>query len=199
MENIELNNTPTSGRYNSFFDELIGVEGKLSTDTKDKGNYYKGRFYGSIYGISARSFFDDFIKVYGAYITGNKKEALRLAREFYHKRFYNPLYDNISDISLAYKIFDTGVNTGIRFAVKVLQRRLIRLGGNLDYDGSFGAITLHYVNEFSTKKFLTTKTYSEESDLYNAYILDLKKAYESFITYPMHGKGWIRRILNVFN
>jgi len=60
---------------------------------------------------------------------------------FYCKKFWNPIYNEIVNQSVANKLFDLGVLFGIGAAVEILQQVL-----GIKMDGNFGPVTLQAVN-----------------------------------------------------
>lgn len=168
---------------NKFIEATFKEEGAFQNNKYDYGNYYKGILYGTIYGITARNHFETFLDIYNTYLK-DRQEALVKAAKFYSEsEYWNPLYDEIKDINLAWKIFDMGINMGVRRSVKVLQRSINELGFHIKIDGRFGGITLNAVNKIN---------------VYQKYIENLKKEYQSFKNFFIFGKGWIKRLKRVF-
>jgi lysozyme family protein len=64
------------------------------------------------------------------------------AEAYYAQNYWKPFYSQISNQSLANKLFDLGVLFGVGEAVKVLQQVL-----SITADGVFGPATLTAVNE----------------------------------------------------
>ena len=162
--------------FDNAFDKLILNEGGYSNDPIDKGGK-------TIYGITQRDFPVDFDRVYFLYKNGQKKLALLTAKNFYRRVFWNELYKEIPDSSLAFKLFDIGVNRSVRTAVKILQRTLYYdFGKTLKVDGSFGHITLGAIKSVSSEV------------LYKKYIDRLEKSYRSLKDFWYFGKGWLNRL-----
>lgn len=73
----------------------------------------------------------------------------------YRQSYWNPLYDQISDQSVADKLFDLGVNQGMGTAVKLLQHALAFLEeGPIVAEGVFGSITIAATNSADPAKLL---------------------------------------------
>jgi lysozyme family protein len=73
----------------------------------------------------------------------------------YRQTYWLPLYDQIADQAVANKLFDLGVNMGVKTAVLLLQHALGCLeAGPLVCDGTFGEQTLAAVNASPNGKLL---------------------------------------------
>ena len=88
-------------------------------------------------------------------------DALRI----YQNEYWNDKYDYIADTALAFKLFDMGINNGVKTAVKKLQKAVKASGKAIKADGVFGNITLAAVND------------CDATILYQAYIDALEKRY----------------------
>lgn len=174
-------------RYTKFFERTFVAEGGFQNNPNDKGNYYNGKLYGTIYGITARDYFDAYSTIKILYDKSLFIRAKEYAMEFYrNKGYWNYLYEKIKDEAVAFKLFDFGVNAGPKRAVKLLQAVLVGLGHNLEIDGEFGVITLGVVNK-------------EVPDvLYQAYIERLEKYYKSLKGFKIFGIGWLKRLFKRF-
>jgi len=162
-------------RFKRFFTKLLLNEGGYSNDPLDSGGK-------TIYGITKRDYPDHFHLVYRLYKDGKTALAEQAASNFYFVEFYNPLYENIKDEQLAFRIFDFSVNAGKKRAVKILQRTINKSGiYNLDIDGIFGEKTLEAVNNL---------------DLNTMYVAELKGYYIS-LNQPRFIKGWLNRLKNL--
>lgn len=105
-------------------------EGGLSDDPNDPGGLTN-------YGLSQRS--------YPALDIRNLTQAE--AEEIYRRDFWK--YDGVESQSVANKLFDEGVNTGVSHAVKMAQSLL-----NVSRDGVFGSGTLDALNSADAETFL---------------------------------------------
>lgn len=134
--------TPVS--VTAMIDKTIGVEGKYSNNSADRG----GETMWGITEFTARAF-------------GYKNEMRDMPRSvavvIYRARFWiQPKFDQLAEIdqTLALRLFDIGVNMGQSAGVKFLQRALNVLNRNqADYpdiavDGSLGKITLQALAAF---------------------------------------------------
>jgi len=154
------------------FERLLGHEGHLSLDPKDRGNWTSGivgvgELKGSFMGISAMSYPDLDIPN----LTVEHVKAIYL-RDFWDKVDGDHLYDGV-----AYQTFDFAVNSGIGTAIRKLQ-----LAVGVADDGDWGPISSAAAANMS------------ESDT----IMRLCAARLRFMTFlsgwSNNGRGWARRI-----
>lgn len=163
--------------FENAFKHLILNEGGYSNDPVDAGGK-------TIYGITSRDYPNQFMVIYQLFKDGNKALALKGAENFYRKEFWNPLYEEIPDSSLAFKIFDLSVNRGKKTAVKLLQQTLFfDFGQNLTIDGVFGKGTLTSI-----------KLVVNQDALYQKYIERNEASYKKLSTFYRFGKGWLNRL-----
>ena len=162
-------------RFNKFFDNLMINEGVYSDDPKDSGGK-------TIYGIASKYHPESYQFISNLFFEGKKELAKQAAKNFYYSKYYNPLYEEIKDEKLAFRLFDFGVNAGIRRAVKLLQEVIKKDGQEIIIDGIFGRVTLSLTNTF---------------DFYCEYKKALKKYYES-LNKPRFLTGWLNRLRRVF-
>ena len=155
--------------FEKAFELLIGNEGKLSLDPKDRGNWTSGKvgvgeLRGSKYGISAMSY----------PLLDIKNLKLSDAHAIYRNDYWHPLFDHLPD-DIIFDVFDTSVNSGMSRAVKLLQKSV---GAN--EDGLLGPQTV-----------ALSKAATNLSSRFNAHRL-------IFMTntsmWESQGKGWARRI-----
>ena len=160
-------------RFDVFFDMLVKNEGWYSNDKNDSGKE-------TILGVSSKSFPTQFKTIKGFYDLGDMVNAKDAAKKFYYDEFYNPLYDNILDERVAFRLFDFGVNAGVHTAVKYLQQTL-----GIVADGIFGLETLKQTN-------------SAGDALYENYNNNLKRFYQSLAENNPKDKkfltGWLARL-----
>ena len=108
------------------------------------------------------------------------------ATEFYLEKFWNPLYNQIKEQSIANKLFDLGVLFGRSTAVKILQTVLEPQFPDVVADGNFGMITLNAING------------SEPASLLLAFRTSMvARAIQIGAAHPAEQQfvgGWIRRI-----
>jgi len=164
-------------KFDKAFEHLIINEGGYSNDPMDKGGK-------TIYGITSKNYPATYKIVFDLYKDGLKELALDTAKRFYQKEFWNDMYENINDSSLAFKLFDLGVNMGVKKAVKFLQQTINKLlqKEQLTADGIFGEQSLYYANRI------------ERELLYRSYIDTAGMYYKRLWNYFKFGKGWMTRL-----
>ena len=194
-----------SSRLHIFLKQTFGEEGSFQKNPKDKGNYHDNKLYGTIWGISAKNHFGTFWKCYHLWNIGKVEESREIAREFYiQSRYWDDDYALINDSSLAFRIWDFGVNAGVFRAVKLLQKTLNKnYNTNLIEDGVFGKYTLLMTNKFAHPKVNFHLAYSEiitgETECYTLYVKALERFYRSLWNFLTFGSGWLSRLKRVFN
>lgn len=204
MQKIGLDKD-TSSRLVPFIKRTFGEEGSFQKHPKDKGNYYKGKLYGTIWGITARDHFGVFWQCYELWNKGFVLESRMKAEEFYRKsKYWDEDYDLIADSSLAFRIWDFGINAGVVTAVKILQKTLNKYyKTELKPDGVFGQLTLRTVNYYSNPEinFLLKpdEFIKDENEAYTLYVRELEKYYRSLSNFFDFGNGWINRVKRIFN
>lgn len=164
-------------RFDKAFEHLIINEGGFSDDPLDKGGK-------TIYGIASKFHPETFNLVYSLHKDGKKELALDVAKKFYKKEFWDDRYESIQDSSLAFKLFDLGVNMSPKKSVKFLQQTCNRIlqKKQLNEDGVFGDETLYYVNRIG------------KETLYKEYVLTAESYYKKLWNFFKFGKGWLRRL-----
>ena len=160
----------------SSFDDAIDAtlkhEGGFVNNPNDPGGATR-------YGISQRSFPDEDI----ANLTLDRAKAI------YRKNYWPAIYDKIVHQSIATKLFDTGVNTGMTPAVKILQEALYACGDvGIIVDGKFGPRTLASVNNMEPNGLLFQMRTIQAA--YYEHLMDKNPKLRVF------AKGWSRRALS---
>lgn len=188
-----------SQRYDQFFLYLLENEGWLSDDKLDSGGK-------TLMGISENNFPQDFHEAYHLYEYGLYNELKEYVKRFYYKNFYNQYYDLIVDSSLAFKLFDFGVNAGVRKAVKLLQKvinenlkKYYNKNNKLKVDGRYGEVTHQKLNLLLNYQYSIKNIDNSELPFYHDYIKRIEKFYKSLWNFFRFGKGWMRRLKKVFN
>lgn len=158
--------------FDTAFQRLIGHEGALSMDPKDRGNWTggeegKGLLKGTKYGISAAAY-------PGEDIAGL---TLDRARELYRRDYWGPAGCDAAPPGIKFDLFDMCVNSGLSPAVRALQK-----AAGATVDGVLGPRTLAAVQAMPAAKLLARFN--------GARLLYMADA----PTWPAHGRGWARRI-----
>jgi len=135
----------------------------------------------TVIGITKKNFPEYFHRVYNLMKSGNTDAAKIVAQEFYRNYFWNNLYQSL-DEKLAIKLFDIGVNVGVRRVVKILQETLHRFDKDVEIDGIFGQITL-----------LACNSIKHQPSLYSRFIFELSQYYCS-LNQPRFFNGWLNRL-----
>lgn len=170
------NSTRTGGQQVTAFDlsfqRLLGHEGAFQQDTRDRGNWTggdvgKGVCKGTKYGISAASY------------PGEDIEHLTLdrARALYLRDYWGPAGCDAVPDGVKFDLFDMAVNSGVRNAVKTLQRAVGETA-----DGVLGPRTLQAAQAMLPVRLLARFN--------GARLLFMADA----TTWPAHGRGWCRRV-----
>jgi lysozyme family protein len=181
--------------FMSYFDDamkyILEVEGIYSNDESDLG----GETYA---GISRRSHANwegwrlvDKAKSNGTdlrkkFISVDGICLLNLVKYFYKKNYWEPLkLDGVLDRNVAIKIFDIGINMGIKRCVMMVQS-CIALFEPIKNDGIIGNKTLASINSIDRSLLLKMLTI-KQGHLY-LQIVSVHPSQEKFL------RGWINRL-----
>ena len=126
-------------------------------------------------------------------------KLVELSKQLYREKYWNPILgDQIPNQQLANKVFDTGVNQGVKTSVRYLQEGLNLLNRNqksysdVKNDGVMGANTLESVTSF-------LKLESGQPD-YLLKLLNLMQAWKyvelmrADKTQEKFARGWLNRV-----
>lgn len=157
--------------FDKLFDRIMGHEGKLSLNPKDRGNWTGGKvgvgeLKGSKYGVSAMSYPDLDI----ASLTREQCKAI------VYEDFYHPLGMHRFCDAMRFQMLDAVYNHGPYYATKIFQRAV-----KSKDDGIAGP-----------KTFRAAEAMSESDKLlrFAAYRMFFTAKLESFDDF---GEGWINR------
>jgi lysozyme family protein len=161
--------------FDTAFERLLGHEGALSMDPDDRGNWTggergKGLLKGSKYGISAAAYPGEDI----ANLTLERAKAL------YLRDYWGPAGCDAVPHGIRFDLFDMAVNSGVRPAVRTLQRAAGLEGAAVD--GILGPRTLQAVQVMPDARIVARFN--------GARLLYMADA----VTWPAHGRGWARRV-----
>ncbi len=146
--------------FDQAFIQLIGHEGNYVNNPNDKGGETK-------YGISKKSYPSLDIK----------NLTLDNAKAIYRKDYWDQcLCDKLPD-GIKFDVFDTAVNSGIKTAIKILQRAL-----GITDDGVIGSVTLNTISKIDDT--LVCVKYNAERLIYMTNLND----------WQYFSKGWARRV-----
>jgi len=152
--------------FKNHIDKTLVNEGGYVNDPDDRGGETK-------YGISKKQYPDLDIK----------SLTIDEAKEIYKRDYWDKVSaDDIEDEHIAFELFDTAVNMGVRTATK-----LIQLSCEAHPDGIMGANTLNKINS-SNKELILTKFKLAKVARY-AYLCKKRPENKKYLF------GWINRTL----
>lgn len=158
--------------FDDAFAKLIGHEGGLSLDPRDRGNWTGGRrdsgeLKGTKYGISAAAF------------PGLDIKAITLdqARTIYRTRYWSAAGCDMVPEQIKFPLFDLAVNSGPGRAARLLQRAV-----GAEEDGSIGPQTLMSIHNMKIDMIL------RRLDAHRLLLM------AGDPTWPAHGRGWVIRV-----
>lgn len=158
--------------FDEAFERLRGHEGGFQNDSRDRGNWTGGQIgsgvcKGTKYGISAAEY------------PGEDIEHMTLdrAKQLYRRDYWGPAGCDAVPEALKFDLFDMAVNSGVRAAVKTLQRAVDETA-----DGILGPLTLQAVQSMPAARLVARFN--------GARLLFLADA----DTWPAFGRGWARRV-----
>lgn len=146
--------------FDEAFEKLLGHEGGYVDDRRDPGGETK-------YGISARAYPGEDIK----------NMTLERAREIYARDYWGPAgCDALSD-GAKLQVFDMAVNSGVKTAIKTIQRAIGAVP-----DGVLGPLTLQAIQSMPAPRFIAR---------FNGQRLALMA---NLSNWPTYSRGWALRI-----
>lgn len=158
--------------FDQAFERLRGHEGGFTQDTRDRGNWTggevgKGVCKGTKFGISAAAYPGEDIQ----------NLTLERAKELYRRDYWGPAGCDGVPPAVKFDLFDFAVNSGVRTAVKCLQRAV----GETP-DGILGPLTLQAVQSMPPLRLVARFN--------GARLMHLADV----PTWPAYGRGWARRV-----
>ena len=152
--------------FDEAFDQLLGNEGGYANDPRDPGGE-------TMWGITRR------VAVANGYTGSMREMTLEQAKAIYLPLYWNAAHiDSLPD-ELRFHVFDAAVNSGVRLAVRWMQRAV----GAVD-DGVVGPQTLGALS-FVPGTVVAARFTGHRLQ----FMTSLK-------TWPAFGKGWANRIAN---
>lgn len=151
--------------FDDAFDKLIGLEGGYANHPSDPGGE-------TMWGVTARV-----ARAHG-YQGGIRFLSRDIAKAIYRTDYWDPIRADSLPERLRYTVFDAAVNSGVKQAVRWLQRSLDEVGE----DGVLGPLTLDALNKGNALGLAIR---------FNAERLDFMT---SLPTWGAFGRGWARRI-----
>lgn len=159
--------------FDQAFVDLIGIEGKYSSDPRDPGNWTSGQVEvgvckGTMYGISSAAY--PTLDIAGI--------SLAQAKSIYLRDFWNKLCCSQFPDAIGVALFKEGVNLGVSGAAKALQRSL-----KTNADGVIGQLTIGYATSNPPKEVLC------------AFLTECAYEYTQMANFKVDGKGWLSRVI----
>lgn len=177
----------TTEFFNEAIKQVLKNEGGYSNKSSDSGGATK-------YGITEKVARENGYKGDIRYLPENT------AKEIYYNQYWiKSGADKVATISfnIAFLLFDFGVNSGVKNAVKKLQTAINKIIKNiknkteLKVDGIIGPKTLAEIK------------YLDENIFFLAYITEILKYYTSLKNsntgFKANGAGWVNRVANNIN
>ncbi len=158
--------------FDQAFEVLIGHEGGFTDDPHDRGNWTTGivghgNLKGTKYGISAMSFPHLDIR----------NLTLDQAKSIYKRKYWHECHCDELPKNVRFRVFDVAVNSGVRTAIKLLQR-----AAKAKPDGWYGPNTRAAIKRMNPYQL---------SERLSGFRLMMVASLSSFRRY---GRGWSRRI-----
>ena len=124
-----------------------------------------------------------------------RKVDLALAKHIYLEDYWE--FSGIKSPQVAVKLFDYGVNFGVRTAVKLAQETVNSMGkAKLTVDGILGKLSADAINAIDPQRFLDQlEIHADDrywSIIYNSLVARFGKK-EVDKTQAVFGRGWFRR------
>lgn len=157
--------------FNKCIEVILRSEGGYQCNPSDLGNWSNGKLIGTKYGIAARFFPNENIKML----------TIARAKEIYYLNYFLPMnLEGITNPDSVLQIFDMGINAGKVNAIRIAQRLV-----NVNPDGRLGVISKSAINSFS--------------GFPDAYKTKRIEYYKKCSENPRNAKflnGWINRVSN---
>jgi lysozyme family protein len=158
--------------FDAAFERLLGHEGGFTQDSRDRGNWTggevgKGVCKGTKYGISAAAYPGEDIE----HLTTER------ARQIYRRDYWGPAGCDAVPPAVKYTVFDMAVNSGVRAAVKALQKSV-----GETVDGVLGPRTLQAIQSMPADRLRLRFAANR--------LLLMTEAH----SWPAYGRGWVRRV-----
>jgi lysozyme family protein len=161
------------------FNQLLEHEAGFTDDPRDPGNHMRdGRPGCTNLGVTQQAW-EDYV---GRPVThDDMKQLTRESVEpFYKKKYWDAIRADDLPLGVDYMVFDVSVNSGPGRAAMILQECV-----GSKPDGVIGPATLAAVSN------------ENREDLIQEYSLKRLQFMQSLKNWPVHGKGWERRVSEV--
>lgn len=162
--------------FDQAFEIVVGIEGGLSMDPTDKGNWTGGHvnvgvLKGTKFGISAAAYPNEDIA------NLSLDRAKLLAKRDYWDQFTG---DSLPGV-IAFGLFDCGYNEGVTEATRLAQKAL-----GISVDGLYGQATFRGLSTCSVPLFA------------RKFAIARIVAYASLAYWVQDHDGWVGRVLDVY-
>jgi lysozyme family protein len=159
--------------FDVAFEQLVGLEGRYSSDESDPGNWTSGKVgtgecRGTMYGISAAAY--PTLDIAGL--------SLAKAKSIYFTDYWAKLRCSNFPDAIAIALFKEGVNLGVEGAAKALQKSL-----RATVDGNIGQLTIGLATAKAPKDCLTD------------FLTQCAYDYTQMENFKIDGKGWLSRVI----
>ena len=173
--------------FEAAFKYTIQNEGEQDNDPVDRGGFTR-------WGITERVAKNHRCLIHPQGVNVRSVD-LDLAKHIYLEDYWE--FDGIKNAGVAVKLFDLGVNLGVKTVIKLAQETINSMSkANLKVDGVLGKLSCDVLNSLDPNKFLDAfETHIDDRYwmiVYNDLVRTFgKKAVDS--TQAKFGKGWFRR------
>lgn len=176
--------------FNKAIKQVLKNEGGYSNKSSDNGGATK-------YGITEKVARENGYKGDMLYLPENNAKTI-----YYNQYWIKSGADKVATISfnIAFLLFDFGVNSGVKNAVKKLQTAINKVSGsNLIIDGIIGKKTIHAIEKYTNNEYY----HFYINKLEKIYIAEILKYYTSLKNintgFQANGAGWVKRVANNIN
>jgi lysozyme family protein len=177
--------------FDLSLEKVLQYEGGFSNHPKDRGgptnqgitlstmrDFYSEYDYGDLDG-------DGDIDIDDVLLLDTPEEAAPI----YKKYYWDKMMLDDCPAGIDFLLFDFGVNSGPRNAVKILQKALNRQGAMVDIDGVLGMVTFGAVAMADMEQLIPDML--KERDIFYRKIVASNPEQEVFL------KGWMNRLADV--
>lgn len=162
--------------YDQAFGIVVGIEGALSTDRNDPGNWTgggvgRGFFLGTKYGVSAAAYPNEDIP----------NLTLDRAKLIFKRDYWDRVHGDAIPALVALGLFDAAVNEGVGESIKLAQKAL-----GLVADGVLGPATLSGLSAVNGHTFA------------RQFAIARIERYASDPNWERYDGGWTGRVLDIY-
>lgn len=155
--------------FDEAFHKLLGHEGGYSNHSKDRGGE-------TMWGVTIA------VARANGYQGVMKDLPVSKSKEIYKQAYWNPIRADELPAEIRYLVFDAAVNSGVKQAVKWLQRAV-----GAQEDGVVGKVTLDACESLN-EHLIARRMLSARLEFM-----------ASLSSWPSFGRGWARRVASLLN